>query len=155
VAALLNLPQCCSYEAQAASALEGLALEALLTPRPEPWPLALPLQQSDPGEPLQWNWHPLLQQLLEGLRHGVARSALALAFHQALAQAIGDLAAQQGSQQLLLAGGCFQNGLLLELTLEALSHQGCRGYWPQRLPCNDGALPIGQLLARSSLPITG
>ncbi len=106
-----------------------------------------------PGEPWQWNWQPLLEQLLEAQRHNISPEAIALAFHQALAHGIGDLAQLQGRQQLLLAGGCFQNALLLELTTAALDQQGCQALWPQQLPCNDAALPIGQLLAIETMPI--
>ena len=153
VAALLGLAQCCSYEAQAALALEALALEALEQNRDEACPLELPLQRSDADGPWQWNWQPLLEQLLEALARGTPAPLIALNFHQALAQAIAALAREQGCDQLLLAGGCFQNALLLELTISALNQQGCRALWPQQLPCNDAALPIGQLLAAETMSI--
>ncbi|MBD1195216.1 carbamoyltransferase HypF [Vulcanococcus sp. Clear-D1] len=155
VAALLGLAQCCSYEAQAAMALEALALEAFERPsdRDEACPLDLPLQRRDAHGPWQWNWQPLLTQLLEALARDTPAPRLALAFHQALAQAIAALARAEGCQELLLAGGCFQNALLLELSINALNQQGCRALWPQQLPCNDAALPIGQLLAAESVSI--
>jgi hydrogenase maturation protein HypF len=153
VAALLGLAQRCSYEAQAAMALEGLALEALVQPGLAPFPLALPLDRPQVNAPWQWNWQPLLELLLDGLAAAVPAGALALSFHRALAGAIADLAAAEGAQQLLLAGGCFQNALLLELSNEALAQQGCQALWPQQLPSNDAALPIGQLLAAETMPI--
>ena len=153
VAALLGIVQQCSYEAQAAMALEGLGRQALEQHPGASCQLDLPLQQMRPGEPWQWNWQPLLEQLLEAQRHNISPEAIALAFHQALAHGIGDLAQLQGRQQLLLAGGCFQNALLLELTTAALDERGCQALWPQRLPCNDAALPIGQLLASETMLI--
>ncbi len=153
VAALLGLAQRCSYEAQAALALEGLARQALEQGGNTPSPLELPLQPMQPDAPCQWNWQPLLEQVLEALHHNTSAGALALAFHQALARGISDLAQLHGCQQLLLAGGCFQNALLLELTTAALAEQGCQALWPQQLPCNDAALPIGQLLAIETMPI--
>ena len=154
VAALLGLAQCCSYEAQAALGLEALALEALEQPSKTTCPLLeLPLQRRDTSSPWQWNWQPLLEQLLEALAQNTPAPQLALAFHQALAQAIAALARAEGCEDLLLAGGCFQNALLLELSISALKQQGCRALWPQQLPCNDAALPIGQLLAAESVSI--
>ncbi|NDD70185.1 MAG: carbamoyltransferase HypF, partial [Synechococcaceae bacterium WB9_4xC_028] len=74
-------------------------------------------------------------------------AALSLAFHQSLAQAVVNLAQSQGVDQLLLAGGCFQNKLLLERCVLGLQQVGVRAIWCQQLPCNDASLPIGQLLA--------
>jgi hydrogenase maturation protein HypF len=54
-----------------------------------------------------------------------------------------------------LAGGCFQNALLLELTAAALRCRGLEPFWPRQLPCNDGGLALGQLWAAlHDLPIT-
>jgi hydrogenase maturation protein HypF len=153
VAALLGQAQVCSFEAQAALALEALALEAIVQPSDMACPLELPLQRRDASSPWQWNWQPLLEQLLEALTQAMPAPQLALAFHQALAQAIAELARAEGCEELLLAGGCFQNALLLELSVAALARQGCRALWSQQLPCNDAALPIGQLLAAESVSI--
>lgn len=155
VAALLGLAQQCSYEAQAALALEALAMEAEASEqaRARQRRLHLPLQRPSAQEPWQWNWQPLLEQLLKALQQHTPAPVLALAFHQALAEAIAALAWAEHCEQLLLAGGCFQNALLLELTASALRKQGCQPLWPQQLPCNDAALPIGQLLAAETMPI--
>jgi hydrogenase maturation protein HypF len=150
VAALLNLEQRCSYEAQAAMALEALALKALEQPQLPTCRLQLQLEPG-PEHLWQWNWRPLLEQLLEALAAEIPAEAIALGFHHGLANAIAALAKAQAAEQLLLAGGCFQNALLLELSIKALGRQGCEALWPQQLPCNDAALPIGQLLAAESM----
>jgi len=46
-----------------------------------------------------------------------------------------------------LAGGCFQNRLLLELAIDALLGRDMEPFWPEALPSNDGGLALGQLLA--------
>ena len=44
----------------------------------------------------------------------------------------------------MLAGGAFQNRLLLERTRELLAAAGLRVLFPRRLPPNDGGIAFGQ-----------
>ena len=144
MASLLGLHQRCSYEGQAAMALEALALEAV-PPRANCY--RIPIRRQGLGQaPWQLDWGPLLDGVLADLTTGVPPSTIALGFHLALAEAVGQLAEDLGVGQLLLAGGCFQNQLLLEHAVGALKQRGVQALWPQQLPCNDAALPIGQLL---------
>jgi hydrogenase maturation protein HypF len=54
-----------------------------------------------------------------------------------------------------LAGGCFQNALLLECTAAALRRRQLEPFWSEQIPCNDGGLAVGQLWAAlADLPIT-
>jgi hydrogenase maturation protein HypF len=148
VAALLGLPQRCSYEGQAAMALEALALDAPTSTPAYPLPLRRP-----PGpQPWQLDWQPLLEELLRDQASGVAASVSALAFHRALAGAVAELATALECRRFLLSGGCFQNQLLLELSTAALEQRGIEPLWPQQLPCNDGALAIGQLMGLADGP---
>ncbi|MEN9541801.1 MAG: carbamoyltransferase HypF, partial [Cyanobacteriota bacterium] len=165
LASLLGLQQLCSHEAQAALALEGLATEALgdggCTPVPS---YQLPLrsvsgwQGGDAGAAREWDWQPLLAAVLRDRARGLPPMAIALAFHRALADAIVALALTwpeaSRADGLLLGGGCFQNALLLELSVEGLAARGIRAQWPQQLPCNDAALAVGQLLHSASAPKT-
>ena len=154
MASLLGLQQRCSYEGQAAMALEALAQEAIAVENGalEKMPLKanryrIPIRrQGLPQAPWQLDWGPLLDGVLADLTAGVPPSTIALGFHLALAEGIGQLAGDLGVGQLFLAGGCFQNQLLLEQTVRALEQRGVQGLWPQQLPCNDAALPVGQLL---------
>jgi hydrogenase maturation protein HypF len=174
VAALLGLQQICSYEAQAAMALEGLATRMVAHGASGHRPsYRLPLKCSAATGCLEWDWRPLLEQLLQDLADGGAgdrserASGIALAFHQALAEGLADLAAlvrppealgaghiPDGTQPFLLSGGCFQNALLLERSVAALQARGITAVWSQQLPCNDAALAVGQLLAAPAVPIT-
>ncbi|MCH8466864.1 MAG: carbamoyltransferase HypF, partial [Roseinatronobacter sp.] len=54
------------------------------------------------------------------------------------------------AKAVVLTGGCFQNAVLLDYTLQAL--QGYRVLTQTRLPANDGSLAFGQALICSLAP---
>jgi hydrogenase maturation protein HypF len=151
IASLLGLAQRCSFEGQAALRLEAAARAALpagpgrLAPAAAPYTVAI--SPGGFGEPWLLDWQPLLEALLHDLAADRPVEVIALAFHQALAQLLAALAGQLGVKRLLLSGGCFQNRLLLELAVDCLADAGIEALWPQRIPCNDGGLALGQLLA--------
>jgi hydrogenase maturation protein HypF len=150
-AALLGLQQVCSFEAQAAIALEGLAQRHRDSQQDASATLQryqLPLLQS--RDLWQWDWQPLLEQMLGDLEGGISAAEIAHGFHIALANGIAALAEALKANTMLLAGGCFQNRVLLEAAVEALQTNGVQALWSQQLPCNDAALPIGQLHAAST-----
>ncbi|WP_411873221.1 carbamoyltransferase HypF [Vulcanococcus limneticus] len=149
IASLLGLAQRCSFEGQAALRLEAAARAALPAGpgRLAPAAYTVAISPGGFGEPWLLDWQPLLEALLHDLAADRPVEVIALAFHQALAQLLAALAGQLGVKRLLLAGGCFQNRLLLELAVECLADAGIEALWPQRIPCNDGGLALGQLLA--------
>jgi hydrogenase maturation protein HypF len=105
-----------------------------------------------PGLPLGWlDWAPLIQALLEGLAAGLPPAQLAALWHQQLCESLVTLALraarQRGCSQVALAGGCFQNALLLEGCIAGLRAAGLAVFWNQHVPCNDGGLALGQLWA--------
>jgi hydrogenase maturation protein HypF len=89
----------------------------------------------------------MLERMLDDQAAGVPASSIALAFHLAIAAVVAALADALKLQQVLLAGGCFQNQLLLEACIHALKGHGIDALWPQTLPCNDSAIAVGQLMA--------
>ncbi len=155
LASLLGLVQRCSFEGQGALRLQAAAQAALDAPEPQGWPAyRLPICAAAPagaasGVAAPWllDWHPLLTSVLDDLARGRPVPSIALAFHRALAALLVELAQRLQLRRLLLNGGCFQNRLLLELAVTALAAAGVEAVWPQRVPCNDGGLALGQLLA--------
>jgi hydrogenase maturation protein HypF len=142
-ASLLDLCQRSSFEGQAGLLLEGLALQAP-PPQVAPMPL-LPAAELELG----WlDWQSLLHSLLNA---GVAPQESAACFHASLAAGLASAAAQAagrlGATTVLLAGGCFQNRLLLERSAAALRAAGLVPRWAEQLPSNDGGLALGQLWA--------
>jgi hydrogenase maturation protein HypF len=82
------------------------------------------------------------------LAAGVDPSVVGARFHRAVArataQACADAALARGLDTVVLAGGVWQNRLLLELTTPLLEQSGLRVLVPERLPPNDGAISFGQ-----------
>ncbi|MBD2422855.1 carbamoyltransferase HypF [Cyanobium sp. FACHB-13342] len=154
VASLLGLCQRSSFEGETGLRLEGLALQS------EPiQPVPMPLLPAA-GLELGWlDWAPLVRSLLDSGAAGVSPRQRAATFHASLAAGLAGAAAQaaarSGNGPVLLAGGCFQNRLLLERTSAALRAAGLEPYWAEQVPCNDGGLALGQLWAAlANLPIT-
>ena len=139
VAALLGLIQTTSFEGQAAAALESVADD--IAPLP-PYRLALRAPSDD--APLELDWRPAVMAIVADVRAGIAANRIASAFHAGLADAIAEVVIRLGDTTVALGGGCFQNKRLTEATIAALSANGCRVFWPQAVPANDGGLAVGQ-----------
>ena len=157
-ASLLGCCQILSAEAEAGLRLEGLAARAAPPGMAYPLPLC---PASGPAAPLLgWlDWQPLLAALLRDGAAGVSASERAARLHRALAEglvaAAADAAQRFGLQAVALAGGCFQNRLLLEGCIAALRRRGLRPHWGEQVPCNDGGIAVGQLWAAlQNAPIT-
>ena len=86
---------------------------------------------------------------------GVDPSIVSARFHRAVArataEACADAAADRGLDTVVLAGGVWQNRLLLELTAALLRDGGLRVLVPERLPPNDGAISFGQAAVAAAL----
>ena len=60
------------------------------------------------------------------------------------------IADETGLRTVALSGGCFQNRLLLNLSLSCLERADFAVLLHRRVPCNDGGISLGQAaLARS------
>jgi hydrogenase maturation protein HypF len=167
VASLLGLCQRASYEGEAGLRLQGMAAqEALAEPAGRCATAApirdvdtgfaypLPRRAAEPGAdlPLGWlDWQPLLEALLADRAAGAAPGPCAARFHRGLALGLADLlaaaAGQTGCRRVVLAGGCFQNALLLEACIAALRRRGLEPHWAEAVPGNDGGLALGQVMA--------
>ncbi|MCU0668516.1 MAG: carbamoyltransferase HypF [Myxococcota bacterium] len=141
VASLLDLVDANGHEAEAAMALEACAGDA------EPAPLDAAGAASDASGVIAIA--PLVRALVLAHARGVARDALAAAFHHGLADrlahAVIRVARERALGVVVLTGGCFQNRLLLELVHARLAAAGLAPLLHERLPPNDGALAVGQL----------
>ncbi|TVP69482.1 MAG: carbamoyltransferase HypF [Rhodobacteraceae bacterium] len=139
VAALLGLcPKQISHEAEAAMALEAIARRGC---NPQPYDL----RHSQIGEIAI---SPLIHEICADLEQGRAKASIAARFHTTLAQIFAAparrLVDRGDADAIVVAGGCFQNAMLLECCVNALA--GYRVLSHKRLPANDGSLAFGQAL---------
>jgi hydrogenase maturation protein HypF len=142
IAALLDLRQEMTFEGQAAMELEFIADPGVKDAYP------LPLTRGERREadgPIVLDWGALVEAVLEELRQGVAPETIAARFHNALAQAIVDLARAIGQEQVALTGGCFQNRLLTERAAQGLEKAGFQALLHRQTPPNDGCISLGQI----------
>ena len=140
VAALCGIRLEVTYEGQAAIEFEALAGDPAGA---EPYPFPL-----EPSDPIIMNPRPTIMALLADLEDGVPVPVISARFHVAFATVTTEacvLAAQRaGTDLAVLAGGVFQNRLLLTLTAAGLQAAGLRVLVPEKLPPNDGQIAFGQ-----------
>ncbi|MBN2491823.1 MAG: carbamoyltransferase HypF [Planctomycetes bacterium] len=139
VAALLGLGARCSFESEAAMALEFAAEHAA-----EDGAYPLPL---GPDRPAVADWRPLAAAVLADRDRGVAPARIAARFHNALADHAVAVARSAGLEDVALTGGCFQNRTLALGARARLEAAGFRVYTHCRVPTNDGGLALGQVWA--------
>jgi hydrogenase maturation protein HypF len=141
VAALAGLQQKCSFEGQAAMALEYAALEQI-TDECYPYEITPITNASHAGSGIM-EWKLMLAAMLSETKPAL----LSAKFHNTLVRMIVDVAQRMGIQQVALTGGCFQNRVLLERSVSQLRTAGFTPYWQQRIPPNDGGIALGQIAA--------
>jgi hydrogenase maturation protein HypF len=142
VAALCGVRAVVSYEGQAAVELEAIADPSERGAYSIPWADG----QLDP--------RAAIRAVVGDLDAGVPPRAVSARFHNGLADATVDacatVAASAGLSVVALAGGVFQNRLLLERVAGGLQAAGLRVLTPERLPPNDGAISYGQAAIAAS-----
>ncbi len=145
-ACILGLRSRNRFEADAAMTLEATAAECRNTVEP----LTLPFAAG------QFDYRPLVRDLVRRKQNGEGVDSLALAFHLALAdgfaQAIEQLAGAEQLDRVVLSGGCFLNRLLTDALRERLAGSGLQTYSHTLLPPGDGGLALGQAWVAARRP---
>jgi hydrogenase maturation protein HypF len=140
VAALIGLRHQCSFEGQAAMALE---FAGYLVKTDECYPFKItPVTSDESIGGCMIEWKPMIAAILQE----PDVSLISAKFHNTLAAIILAVAQQIGEPCVVLTGGCFQNRMLLEKSIRALRTAGFSPYWQQQVPPNDGGIALGQIL---------
>jgi hydrogenase maturation protein HypF len=143
VSSLLGFRGEADYEGHPAVHLEMLA-ESDSEPTA---PLPYAVQHLD--EQFVIDTRPIIREVVLRIRAGQSPESIAAAFHATLAEAIADvcrrISEETGLNTVCLSGGCFQNALLLDKTINRLTEKGLTAYWQCAVPPNDGGLSLGQV----------
>ena len=104
---------------------------------------------AEAGGPMVIDPRPAIAEVVQDLALGVPAGVASARFHNGFAdttaEAIVRAAEQTGLATAALAGGVFQNRLLLERTTAKLRRAGLEVLIPERLPPNDGQISYGQV----------
>ncbi len=147
VAAAIGIcPDECSYEGQAAIAMEAIIDVSSLNNHKETpiYPFNFIFSDSiyciDP--------RPMWQALLDDLQQQIPQPVMAAKFHKGLANAIVEMVKHLCQENLInqvaLTGGVFQNCILLEQVTKGLQALGIKVLTHSLVPANDGGLSLGQ-----------
>ena len=133
-----------TYEGEAAMRLEAMAGGA-----GQGLPFAVSGGLIDPA--------PLWAEVRRAIRRGEPRGLLAWRFHAGLAAAFAgvarDLVLRGAARAVVLSGGCFQNALLHDLTVQALGDVPVLTH--RVTPANDGGLALGQAVIAAARGLRG
>ena len=154
VAALIGLRHQVTYEAQAAIELEMQAAGWQPASRVAAASLAYPFAIKQEGKKLVIGLRELLDAIQSEVEAGTSQAEIGWRFHFTLAELITAvcqrIASETGVRTVALSGGCFQNRLLLNLSLFRLEQAGLAVLLHHHVPCNDGGISLGQaVMARS------
>jgi hydrogenase maturation protein HypF len=157
VSALLGICSRASYEAQAAIELEMRGIGGLgnwgvgelgnwgtVTNGDPSYPFAV---EANGGSDIV-RLKDLFAGLAGELESGIPVQRIAMRFHRTIARMTVEvcqrIASDTGLRTVALSGGCYQNRLLLALTVPALRQAGFQVLLHRQVPCNDGGLSLGQ-----------
>ena len=139
VAAILGIKTLASYEGQGAVLLEAAAAED-----EGAYPVMLE------GEPLRFDWRPMIRQIVSEKEQGVPTGILAARFMNTLIRMAADMAGQiarkTGVKDVVLSGGSFQNMYIMHRLPDKLREQGLRPWHHSRVSANDEGLSLGQAM---------
>lgn len=105
---------------------------------------------SSDTDPWQIDWRPMVRQLLNDKRAGIAPGVMAERFHRGVARWMIEVYRRCPPLPLVVGGGVFQNRRLCELLSAEWPSHGPRLGLPGSIPPNDGGLAVGQLLIASA-----
>lgn len=137
VAALLGFTREITFEGQAAIWLEQMARRRSCVE-----PYRFPLTDGT------LDYRPMLKEIVEHRLNGQDSARIARSFHESVADVVcrvaESLCSSHEAELVVLAGGVFQNGLLLELLHDRMQKVEIDVWMNRFVPPNDGGISLGQ-----------
>lgn len=146
VAALSGLLQHTSFEGQGA-----MTVEFAVDPTEKgAYPFRLRHLSEEGVPPIELDWRPMIEALVDDARAGLPAGVLTARFHNGLAAGIAKIAEEIGQPRVALTGGCFQNVHLTQRTRELLEAARFEVLLHRRVPANDGGIALGQIVVAAA-----
>lgn len=145
VASILGICQQVSYEGQAAMKLE-YAIANFSTDKAYSFELIQPAVTAT-NLPIIIDWREIIKAIAIDINEQVSIAEISTKFHNTLRKIIVAVAKQIDCQQIVLTGGCWQNKYLIEKAIASLRQENLIPYWHHQIPCNDGGIAVGQIMA--------
>jgi len=146
VASILDLQHSINYEGQAAIKLELIANEQETGSYPFDIDVTVGARCCVPLLIVQWQ--RIIQGIIDDVKRGIANPLISAKFHNSIVnmtlQVCTILRDRTGLTDVVLSGGVFQNNFLFSRLLKKLTSNGFKVYFPQKIPCNDGGISLGQ-----------
>jgi hydrogenase maturation protein HypF len=144
VSSIINGIDTVTFEGEAAIKLEMMADKSIT----DSYKIQKPEARSQkPEYQMIIDARHLIRQIAIDLLSGVCLSVISAKFHNALSEIILDVCRKikinTGIDRVVLSGGCFQNILLLERTLNKLNPE-FNTFIHKDVPTNDGGISLGQ-----------
>ena len=150
VSALLMICHEVSYDSQAAIALEASADVEESTSTAYPFGM-----KAGPDGCRIMDTGPWVRQMVADIKKGVPRGRIAARFHLTLSRMMVDAAAavgqETGLERIVLSGGVFNNDTIFSQITRMLVAKGFKVYTHSIVPCGDGGIALGQVMAAAAL----
>ena len=138
VAALIGLCDFAEFEAQAAIALEKAAGSAKSEKL-----YSFPFEKN-PNGLFEFNWIPMIKEIVEDLSNNYPKEKIAAAFHDSIAKAVFDFCKNFSEKNIIGAGGVFFNKRLTDNLKNLFNAENFNFILPTKLPPSDAAISLGQ-----------
>ncbi|ARE86175.1 carbamoyltransferase HypF [Clostridium formicaceticum] len=141
VAALLNLRQRITYDAQAA-----IELENILEPSVKEY---YSYNIGEENGVYQIDYKSILMGVLKDIEKEVHPSSISAKFHNTIGKVTLELISRIKERyhinRVVLSGGVFENTYLLTYIVKGLEKKDCDVYYHRQIPTNDSGIAVGQL----------
>ncbi len=146
VASILGLQHSITYEGQAAIKLEFIADERTTDFYPCEIDISGGMRRTVPLHIIHWK--QIIEHIVKDVKSGFPHSVISARFHNTIVNMAVRvciiLRDNTGLNEVVLSGGVFQNNFLLNRLINRLTSYGFTVYFPQKIPCNDGGISLGQ-----------
>ncbi|MCZ7557692.1 MAG: carbamoyltransferase HypF [Bacteroidia bacterium] len=150
VASLIGIADTVTFEAQAAIALEHAAGRSSR----EAYGFDV-VESETSGMPNQLSFLPAIREIVQDVHNGESIAVMSRRFHNTVihgcATMVRMLAEVNNCSTVVLSGGVFQNGLLLEGLVEILRNASLTVLTHHQVPANDGGISLGQAVITRTL----